>query len=163
MALRPDRSVGRPVDDTRDLQLEEAVQALRALVQATQTFRRSFALHHDLTISDTIAMSHLAAAGSLHAGELAQRTGLAPSSVTTLLDRLEGLGLATRASVEGNRRVLAVTLTDAGLAALHDTEAMTARALLKVGDDNLPDFTRCLHVLASELQLVAEDYAATGT
>ena len=150
------------MDETRDHELEAAIQALRAVIQATQTFRRHFAHHHDLTMSDTMAMSHLAAAGSLNAGELAQRTGLAPSSVTTLLDRLERLGLATRTNLSSDRRALRVTLTDAGVAALHDTEAWTSRALLEVGADNLPEFTRCLLVLAGELQRVAADYAERG-
>jgi DNA-binding MarR family transcriptional regulator len=149
------------VDEPEDAELREAVRALRAVVQATQTFRRHFADNHDLTLSDTMAMSHLAAAGSMNAGELAKRTGLAPSSLTTLLDRLERLGLASRTTPPHNRRTLEVTLTDAGASVLRETETWTFQALRKVGADNLPEFTRCLQVLATELQRVASDYAGT--
>lgn len=147
------------MDESADAQLQAAVQALRALVQATATFRRHFADNHDLTISDTMAMSNLAAAGSMSAGELAKRTGLAPSSLTTLLDRLERLGLAVRTTPPENRRTLEVTLTDAGSAVLRETEAWTYRALLEVGADSLPEFTRCLQVLATALQRMSSEYA----
>ena len=148
------------MEETFAHQLQAAVQALRAVVQATQTFRRHFADNHDLTITDTMAMSHLVAAGPSSAGELASRTGLAPSSITSLLDRLERVGLAARTTPPGNRRAVEVTLTDAGVAALHETEPWLYRALLKLGENKLPEFTRCLQILAVELQQAAVDYAA---
>lgn len=150
------------MDESQDPQLQAAVQALRAVVQATQAFRRHFAESHDLTLSDTMAMSHLAVAGTLSAGELAKRTGLKPSSLTSLLDRLERLGLAVRSTPPTNRRTLEVTLTDAGVAVLQETETWTVRALLEAGGDDLPEFTGRLQVLATELQRGASEYAEIG-
>jgi DNA-binding MarR family transcriptional regulator len=149
------------MDETLDVQLREAVRALRAVVLVAQTFRRRFAETYDLALSDTVAMSHLAASGPLSAGELAHRTGLAPSSLTSRLDRLERLGLATRTTPLGDRRAVSVALTATGEAALRETETLTARAMLEVGADCLPEFTRCLQILATELQRVATDYTET--
>src|SRR3954447_7401197 len=94
--------------------LVDAVDALRVLLLAAHSFRQGLAAALGLTVSDTYALSHLAAAGNPSAGELAHRAGLAPSSVTALLDRLERAGLVQRAVRPGDRRAQQISLTEHG-------------------------------------------------
>ncbi|MBV9594198.1 MAG: MarR family transcriptional regulator [Actinobacteria bacterium] len=64
---------------------------------------------------DTIALSYLRGERSLSAGELAARVGLSRSSMTSLLDRLEGGGFAQRSVPRENRRRVEISLTDADI------------------------------------------------
>jgi DNA-binding MarR family transcriptional regulator len=52
--------------------------------------------------------------GDVRMGDLAARLGLAESSVTRLVDRLEGVGLATRRPAVGDRRCVEAGLTSEG-------------------------------------------------
>jgi len=143
--------------------IDEAVQALRALVLAAQGFRQGFANALGVTISDTLAMSHLAAAGSLSAGELALRTGLAPSSITAMVDRLEHAGLATRTTRADNRRTIDIDLTERGKRALALSARWTRSAVADIARDRLPELTRGLNELATSLHHEALAFTAATT
>jgi DNA-binding MarR family transcriptional regulator len=54
----------------------------------------------------------LQARGSLTAGEIAEHTGLAPASVTSLIDRLEKKGFARRVRDTNDRRRVMVELNE---------------------------------------------------
>ncbi|TDD88856.1 MarR family winged helix-turn-helix transcriptional regulator [Actinomadura rubrisoli] len=56
------------------------------------------------------------AGGPLRMGDLAQRLGVVPRSVTTIVDALEASGLVTRTPDPASRRSLLVQPTDAGRA-----------------------------------------------
>ncbi|HTZ45300.1 MAG TPA: MarR family transcriptional regulator [Jatrophihabitans sp.] len=141
----------------------EAVLALRALVLAAHGFRQELANALDVTVSDTLALSHLALAGTLSAGELARRSGLAPSSVTAMLDRLERAGLARRAVRPGNRRAHDVTLTErgAGAVALSARWASAAFGAIPAGD--LPRMAGGLRSLAGALRAEADAFGAVAS
>src|SRR2546426_7647398 len=59
------------------------------------------------------------AAGDVRMHELARRLGLATSTVTRLVDRLEAAGLAERRSERPDRRSVLVGLSTSGSQALH--------------------------------------------
>jgi DNA-binding MarR family transcriptional regulator len=59
---------------------------------------------------------------------LAERLGCDASNVTGIVDRLESLGLATRAAGAADRRVKMVTITPAGNDVMHAIRADMARA-----------------------------------
>ncbi|GAC1582950.1 MAG: hypothetical protein NVS3B18_16250 [Candidatus Dormibacteria bacterium] len=66
--------------------------------------------------------------GPLPRGVLAERLNCDPSNVTFLVDRLEDRGLVERSEHPGDRRVKAVKLTPAGLAARRRLVAATVDA-----------------------------------
>jgi DNA-binding MarR family transcriptional regulator len=71
-------------------------------------------LGRQLTPSKLRALDLLAEHDGLRVGELADRLGVDDTTATRLVDRLERLGLAERAAVEGDRRATAVELSPDG-------------------------------------------------
>ncbi|WP_207212130.1 MarR family winged helix-turn-helix transcriptional regulator [Promicromonospora panici] len=61
--------------------------------------------------------------------DLAQSLGVEKAALTGLVDRAERRGLVERVTLPGDRRVVQVTLTDAGTQAMLDFEAGLASAL----------------------------------
>ena len=53
--------------------------------------------------------------GGVRVGELAERMGIDETTATRLVDRLEGAGVAERRGATGDRRVIVVGLTPAGV------------------------------------------------
>lgn len=92
----------------------ELVAALRALNLAGERFRQAVAAHYDVSLSETVAMSHLSNHGPVTPRQLADLVGLTPSTVTSLLDRLESANLAVRAPHPTDRRKSVVSVTARG-------------------------------------------------
>ena len=70
----------------------------------------AIAQRFDLTANDLKALGFLDRLGALTAGELAQHTGLATASVTSLIDRLEKRGLLHRRRDQKDRRKVFVEI-----------------------------------------------------
>lgn len=86
---------------------EELTQAGRAQSTAIVLFHTALAAKQGLLPSETKAIELLDRFGPMTAGELGQRTGLAPASITGLVDRLEQKGFAKRVKdPRDGRRVL---------------------------------------------------------
>jgi len=101
-----------------------------------------------LTASQYTALSMLGRRDGLSSAQLARRFGVAPQSMTEVIKALEDKRLISRSEEESNRRILRITLTNAGrkcidicetlvdreeeelLAALSQTEIATLRKLL---------------------------------
>jgi DNA-binding MarR family transcriptional regulator len=143
-------SMPDPPTETADLQA--AMTALRALILASEEFRHTVAAHLHVGVTETVAMSYLAASAPLTARELSQRMGLAPSSITSVLDRLEAADLARRAPVPGDRRRLLITLTDRGPATLAWSRHHLQAALASLGEPRLPEIAASLSELAAALR-----------
>jgi DNA-binding MarR family transcriptional regulator len=86
-----------------------------------------------LTASEEKALDLLERSGPLTAGELGRQTGLAPASVTGLINRLEGKGFARRVPNPDDRRSVLVEV---------DVERLSARVAPLFGD-----WIRSLHEL----------------
>ena len=69
-----------------------------------------------LSLSETMALAELAAAGSTSQQDLADRLGLEKSTVSRLAAGLESRGWLSRVRDDGNRRVYRLRLTDEGAA-----------------------------------------------
>jgi DNA-binding MarR family transcriptional regulator len=138
----------------------EAVDALRALMLSTHSFRQDLAAALGLAVSDTFALSHLAG-GSLTAGELAQRAGLAPSSVTALVDRLERADLALRSVPPTDRRSQRISLTGRGRRVLTISSSWVEAGLRAIPEGNLASFTGQLRMLTAALRSETETFGAT--
>jgi DNA-binding MarR family transcriptional regulator len=98
--------------------LEQLAMAGRASSVATVMFHTTVAAKQGLSASEEKALDLLERSGPLTAGELARRSGLAPASVTGLINRLEQKGFARRIQNPSDRRSILVEV---------DVERMYAR------------------------------------
>lgn len=94
---------------------EQLVQALRQAGRDNSTvavlLHSTISAHAGLGPSEEKTLGLLDQYGPLGASEIAARTGLAPASVTSLVDRLEAKGLVQRVRDQGDRRRVTVALT----------------------------------------------------
>jgi DNA-binding MarR family transcriptional regulator len=97
----------RPLDRRAEL-LDQLALAGRASSAATVMFHTAVAARQGLSASEEKALDLLHRSGPLTAGELARRSGLAPASVTALVDRLERKGFARRIPNPGDGRSVLV-------------------------------------------------------
>ena len=97
----------RPLDRRAEL-LEQLALAGRASSVATVMFHTAVAARQGLSATEEKALDLLERSGPLTAGELARRAGLAPASVTGLVDRLERKGFARRVPNPGDGRSVLV-------------------------------------------------------
>jgi DNA-binding MarR family transcriptional regulator len=95
-------------DDRRAELLEQLALAGRASSAATVMFHTAVAARQGLSASEEKALDLLERSGPLTAGELARQSGLAPASVTALINRLEAKGFARRVQNPGDRRSVLV-------------------------------------------------------
>ncbi|MFD8499116.1 MarR family winged helix-turn-helix transcriptional regulator [Amycolatopsis sp. NPDC059657] len=84
------------------------LELARAWSTETVMFHTAIAETSGLSATDTKAMDYIARLGPLTAKELARHSGLAPASVTALIDRLERKGLVLRKPHPGDRRKVLV-------------------------------------------------------
>lgn len=104
-------------DPTRDEAEAEAMAAGRALGAAAVLFHAGVAARMGLTAVEEKALDVTVRLGPVTAGELASATGLAPSSVTALIDRLVRKGYAERVPDTADARRVRVAPVAAKLAA----------------------------------------------
>jgi DNA-binding MarR family transcriptional regulator len=84
-----DRDGERTLAGRRAELLDELALAGRAMSAATVMFHATVAARQGLSATEEKALDLLDRFGPLTAGELAKRSGLAPASVTGLINRLE--------------------------------------------------------------------------
>jgi DNA-binding MarR family transcriptional regulator len=107
--------------------------ALRNVIIASQHLRQAFAARLGVSTTDTFAMGFLAGDDPRTARDLAEHLGVAQSSVTAVIDRLERAGLAERRAHPTDRRALIIALTARGAAAVADIRRVTLEALGDMG------------------------------
>jgi len=109
-----------------ELKTEDALpHQLRRGVQAwTAIWQQQF---DDLTTPQFGVLRVLQKRGPLDQTALGVLTSIDRSTLTTLLDRLEGRRLVTRTIDPANRRIRVVALTDEGRAYLHEALVKAAR------------------------------------
>lgn len=94
-------------------EVHSATLLLRELIDVTDDFERSLGDELGVNNTDLTAMQHLISAGPLSPSELAERLTLSSAAVTTVIDRLEGLGHAARTPHPSDRRGVLVVATPA--------------------------------------------------
>lgn len=97
------------------------VQGLRRMVKALQLYSQDVYRSYGLTAPQLWALKTLRRRGPLAAGDLAQALAVHQSSVSVLIQRLEGRGLVRRARVTPDRRFVRIELTDRGDALAADS------------------------------------------
>lgn len=162
-----DESEQKGTQDSAD----RAIGALRDLNLAAAAFRHVVAARYRVSVTDTHAISYLAAYGPLGQTELAQRLSLSTSAVTSLLDRLEAAGAVQRRPHPSDRRRIEVRVARRGLEAVAEIRAALRGALETVEEDELMaaaqtltrfcdamrDATRALEAMPAETTSVRDD------
>lgn len=128
-----------------------AVDALRELILAGEAYRHALAGHFGMGVTETAAVSYLHARGQLGQHELGRYLGINSSSVTQLIDRLEGRGFAERRADPEDRRRSVVRLTKAGEATIETSRQWFAGAFDNIPTD-LATATDLLRTLATGLR-----------
>ena len=91
-----------------------ALLALQRATHATLHLIAAELVDLDLTASEINALANLADGRSRSVSELAVATGNRPTTLTSVLDRLERRGHITRGGRPGDRRAVLVQLTPSG-------------------------------------------------
>jgi DNA-binding MarR family transcriptional regulator len=99
-------------------------------------------------------------AGSRRITELAELEGLAQPTITILIKQLEAKGLVTRTRQPGDGRVVLVSLTDSGNAALEDyrgrLRAVLGGCLAEIADDQVEALATATETLAQLVDVLQE-------
>jgi MarR family transcriptional regulator, organic hydroperoxide resistance regulator len=106
----------------------------------------------DLTASEINALANLADGHGRSVSQLAGATGTRPTTLTSVLDRLERRGHITRATRAGDRRSVLIELTGSGQAAAaviaRTISDLEERALEHLPDEAVAGFYAVLDALA---------------
>ncbi len=134
---------------------------------ATVMFHATIAATQGLSATETKALDVLDREGPLTAGEIAGRTGLAPPSVTGLIDRLERKGFARRVADPVDRRRVRVERSAEGFAALAplfaDFGARIDALYAEFTDEQLQTILRFMTEIARRQREATTRLASLGT
>lgn len=132
---------------------EPALLALQRATHATLQILAAELVDLDLTASETNALAILADGRGRTISELGAAAGTRPTTLTSVLDRLERRGHITRSAHPGDRRAVIVQLTSSGRAAagtIRQTLAdLETRALADVPAEAVAGFHTVLRALAT--------------
>lgn len=127
-----------PPDPSQQRSADPLSELVRDLQSALAELDRGFARRLGMTLSELHTVSHLSDS-PLGPGELAERVGLKPSAMSTLVDRLEGRGHAVRVPHTDDRRKVAVELTGSGVGTVLAVVLPMVRDLDAVAADLTPE------------------------
>jgi MarR family transcriptional regulator, organic hydroperoxide resistance regulator len=91
-----------------------ALLALQRATHATLQLIAGELVDLDLTASEINALANLADGAARTVSELGAAVGTRPTTLTSVLDRLERRGYITRGSLAGDRRSVLIELTEPG-------------------------------------------------
>ena len=99
---------------SRAEEISETVQSLRRIVKTIQNYSQQVSSEFGVTGPQLWALKAILEHGALPLGQLSKTMYLHPSTVTGVVDRLEGKGYVVRERDTADRRVVTVSLTPAG-------------------------------------------------
>ena len=103
---------------------DDVLVALRRIIRTTDLHAKELARRTGLTASQVLVLQTVRAAPGATIGAIAAEMNLSQATATTLVDRLEGRGLAERRRNAADRRKVDVSLTAAGRRVLDAAPAM---------------------------------------
>lgn len=118
--------------DPRHPQSADLHRLLARAGRALAGWDRRAAADHALTPAGLAALAHLQGTGPLPHRELAAALGIAPATLTPVVDALERAGDVVRARDETDRRVVLVAVTEAGRARGEQAGAAVAALAARV-------------------------------
>lgn len=95
---------------------EEILRSLRRVTRAIDLHSRWLATTFGLTGPQLVCLRVIAERGSISPGQLAREVALSQATITGIVDRLAARQLVTRARDAPDRRLVSVSVTDAGRA-----------------------------------------------
>ena len=153
-------STDEPRPSRRQL-LAELMQAGREQSNAIVMYHSAVAARLGLSTTDEKILDLLEREGPLTAGDLVQRTRLAPSSITAAIDRLQHNGFVHRRPHAQDRRRVTVELRHESLKGAPDLFADLARRLKKLyasyNDDELAAVLRFMRDATSAQRAATEE------
>jgi DNA-binding MarR family transcriptional regulator len=137
-------------------QSAELAERLRAAIQQLLPELRAQGMQSQLTPSRLAALAALAAHGPLRISDLATRMGIALSTVSRMVDLLDGFGWIEREADPKDQRATLIALNDTGRALLDSTRRQAATRLAERIDQLTPDQQRALHDALPALEALTE-------
>ncbi|MFF4352418.1 MarR family winged helix-turn-helix transcriptional regulator [Streptomyces sp. NPDC001530] len=146
-------------DDRRAKTLEELMTVGRQHSGVTVMFHSAVAAKQGLSATESKTLDLLQRFGPLTAKDLAEHTGLAPASVTGLVDRLEGKGFVRRVKHPTDKRRVVIELNQEKLAELavffDDWARDVVEACEAFSTDELETVIRFLSVMSEQQRKAA--------
>jgi len=131
-----------------------ALLALQRATHATLQLIAAELVDLDLTASEINVLANLADGQGRTVSQLGAAVGARPTTLTSVLDRLERRGHITRGTLAGDRRSVLIELTDSGRAAaavIRQTLAdVEDRALAGLSRDTIAGFYAVVDALIKE-------------
>ncbi|MGW4387755.1 MarR family winged helix-turn-helix transcriptional regulator [Streptomyces sp. NPDC004685] len=126
-------------------QSAELAERLRAAIQLLLPELRAHGMQSRLTPSRLAALAALSAHGPLRISDLATRMGIALSTVSRMVDLLDGFGWIEREADPEDQRATLIALNDTGQALLDSTRRQAATRLAERIDQLTADHRHTLH------------------
>jgi len=111
VALDPQQLDPRQLSERVDLRV---LSAMRRIIHCVDLYSRELAAKTRITTPQLVCLITLAERGPMTATTISREVFLSPSTVVGILDRLEEKGLVKRERVSKDRRVVTVTISEAG-------------------------------------------------
>jgi DNA-binding MarR family transcriptional regulator len=148
----PHRPEGAHSTSSIGAELAAVADGLRRLALTLEQRRHRYVALVGVGDTDLMALGALAAYGPLSSAELSRLLAVTPSSVTTLVDRLESAQLVARRGDPADRRRRHILLTAAGEKAIGKARSWSLDALSAIEPEQLPAIVEALAELASVLE-----------
>lgn len=132
---------------------DEILIALRRIMRAADLHSQELMRRSGLTAPQLLVLQAIGREGSAATNRIARRIHVSHATVTRIIDRLVAAGLVRRGKSTDDRRVVLLSLTDAGIAKLAEApEPLQAGFLRRYGE--LADWEQ--HMLKSSLLRIAQ-------
>ncbi|MGW4527722.1 MarR family winged helix-turn-helix transcriptional regulator [Amycolatopsis sp. NPDC004378] len=139
--------------------MERLAEQLRAVIVATDAYRRAMASAIGVGVPEAAVLGELLHQGRLPPTALVKRLGIASASVTALLDRLELAGLSRRERHPTDRRSVLVVLTPAGRAAIEAMFAVFSEDVYSSVEQAKPEHIREFTLVLANIARTLHDWA----
>ena len=134
------------------LEVIRAASDLRALVGRLSRRLRQTSIVGEMTLSQASVLSLLEREGPATSGVLATRERISPQSMGAILFSLEALGLVLRTPDPTDGRCIVISLSEAGLQAVHGARRQREEQLARALADNFTAEEQ--HILIAALPLL---------
>ncbi len=134
-------------------EFDDILVAIRRITRAIDLHSKQLVKRSGLTVPQLLVLQSISRKGSPSIGAVAQDVSLAHATVTAVVERLERAGLVTRTRSQTDRRVVEVTLSEAGQSRLADAPELMQSNFTR-------EFTKLevweQHMLRAALERVAQ-------
>ncbi len=127
---------------------KEIVYLIRRLMQAGERYTKELNKKYNVSAPQLACLVTLSDHSSLSPSQIAKNILVNSSTVTGIIDRLELKGLVTRSRNSVDRRVVTVTLTDAGLELVRNAPSPIQQKIIDGLDKlSLPEIEKIIRSL----------------